>query len=262
MPSEPRQLLTCRTSLSEPEIEPPTRSEWPPTYLVSESRVRSAPCLSGFFLQLGGDRRAGCEIDQSVGRVRRRLDQNHADAPLGGGGLRRRAHLRDVEPVGEAEGRDAEGAHLVLQQRLGAAIERARMDDGVARTKEGEAGRGDRRHAAGEDGAFFRFVPDREPILEDFHVGVVEARIDEARFLAGLGQPPARGQVEEVLALLGVLEDEGRGQEDRRLERALRHGRRIAKAHHQRLGMELAVGDAVLVVVVLAHRAFPRRIRW
>jgi hypothetical protein len=201
-------------------------------------------------LELVGDHLAGGEIDEAVGRVGRRLDQDHGDPALGGGSLGDVAHLGDVEPVGEAEGRDAEGAHLVLQQGLGAAIERARMQDGVAGPQEGEAGRRDRRHAAGEDGAFLGLVPDRQAILEDFHVGVVEARIDQAGLLAGLGLAAARGQVEEVLALLGVLENEGRGQEDRRLQRALRHGRRIAEAHHQRLGMELAVGDPVLVIAV------------
>src|SRR5215207_10271515 len=49
VPSEPRQPLTCRTSASLPLIEPPTRSLWPPTYFVSESRERSAPCFNGFW---------------------------------------------------------------------------------------------------------------------------------------------------------------------------------------------------------------------
>jgi hypothetical protein len=85
------------------------------------------------------------------------------------------------------------------------------MEDRVAGPEEGEAGGRDRGHARGEDGAFLGLVPDRQAILEDLHVGMVEARIDKTGLLAGLGLTPARGEVEEVLALLGVLENEGRG---------------------------------------------------
>ena len=208
-------------------------------------------------LQLVGDHLAGGEIDEAVGRVGRCLHQDHRDAAFGSRFLRDLAHLSDIEPIGEAERRDAESPHLVLQQGLGAAIERARMDDRVARAQESEAGRRDRGHARGEDGAFLGLVPDRQAILEDFHVGMVEARIDQAGFLAGLELAASGREIEEILALLGVLEDEGRCEEDRRLERAFRHGRRIAEAHHQRLGVQLAVGDPVLVIAVVAHGCPP-----
>ena len=51
------------------------------------------------------------DVDQAVGRIGRRLDQDHADAALGGGSLRDRQRIcAHVDAVGEAEGGDAEGA--------------------------------------------------------------------------------------------------------------------------------------------------------
>jgi hypothetical protein len=104
----------------------------------------------------------------------------------------------------------------------------------IARPEKGKERRRNRRHAAGEDGGTLGLIPDRQPILKDFEVGVVEARIDQARFLARARLTTAGGKVEEILALLGILENDGRCEEDRRLERALRKARRIAVAHHQR----------------------------
>ena len=48
VPSAPRQRLIMVTSSLLPLIEPPTRSLWPPTYLVSDSSEISAPCFNGF----------------------------------------------------------------------------------------------------------------------------------------------------------------------------------------------------------------------
>ena len=44
-----RSARTGATSALEPTTPPATRSEWPPTYLVSEYMTRSAPCSSGFW---------------------------------------------------------------------------------------------------------------------------------------------------------------------------------------------------------------------
>jgi len=96
------------------------------------------------------------------------------------------------------------------------------MQNSIAGPQERQHDRGDRRHAAGEDGGAAGVVPDGEPILEDLEVRIVETGIDQAGFLARPRLPSARAQVEEILALLGRLEDEGRGQKDRWLQRALR----------------------------------------
>jgi hypothetical protein len=98
------------------------------------------------------------------------------------------------------------------------------VQNGIAWPQKGEKRRRNRRHAAGEDGGTIRLIPDRQPILKDFEVGVVEARIDQARFLARARLTAAGGKVEEILALLGILENEGRCQEDRRLEPSERPG--------------------------------------
>ena len=51
------------------------------------------------------------------------------------------------------------------------------------------------------------------------------------------------GQIEEILALLCILEDESRRKENRRLERSFRETWRIAVAHHQRFRVQPAIGD-------------------
>src|SRR5215203_2160530 len=71
---------------------------------------------------------------------------------------------------------------------------------------------------------------------------------------------PAAGHVvEELLAVLGRGEDEGRGEEDRRLHGAFRQRRVVAIAEHQGLGMELPVPEPVLVIAVVRHRSLPSR---
>ena len=272
---ELRQLITCFTRLASPLMLPPTRSLWPPTYLVSEHSEISAPHFSGVwnigpsivlstttggrcpcvFSKLVSDRRAGGEIDKTVGRIGGGFDEDQSHPAFRArrfGGL---AHFGDIDAVGKAESGDAECAHLVLEQRFGAAIEGPTMQNGVARPEKGEQRRRNRRHAAGEDGGTLGLIPDRQPILKDFEVGIVEARIDQTGFFARSRLTATGGKIEEILALLGVLENESRGQKDRRLERAFRKTRRIAVAHHQRLGMQAAIGYAVLVVIIIGHGA-------
>ena len=68
---------------------------------------------------------------------------------------------------------------------FGRGIERARMDDHVAGADEGQHQGRDRGHAAREGKRFLGVFPDPQAILEDFLVGAVEARIDEALGAAG-----------------------------------------------------------------------------
>ena len=67
----------------------------------------------------------------------------------------------------------------------------------------------------------------------------------------------ARRVVEEVAAFLGRAEHEGRGEEDRRLDRALRQGRVVAVAQHQGLGLQDVVADAGLGGARRGHGVSP-----
>ena len=197
---------------------------------------RSAPCASGLAqsgprkvlsIAIGGlspspnaasrAARNRLDVDQLIGRVGRAFEIDEADAALllalGDGRvdlLARRAR-REIDP-GHAELAEDLGDH-----RLGRRIERARMDDAVAGPDEGQQQRRDRRHAAGEGERVVGVFPDREPILQDLLVRPVEARVDEAFGAAG---PLAGHAFEEALTRCRILEHEGRGQEDRRLQRA------------------------------------------
>src|SRR5690606_15857232 len=84
--------------------------------------------------------------------------------------------------------------------------------------------------------------PHAEAILEDFLIGAVEARIDEAFGAAGAlaGDP-----FEMALARRRAGENEGRGREDRRLQGAFGQRWIEAVAHHQRRGFELVPADLV-----------------
>jgi hypothetical protein len=114
------------------------------------------------------------------------------------------------------------------------------MDDDVAGLDVGEEQGGDRRHARGEAQGVLGILPDAEPVLEYLLVGAVEARVDEA---FGAARPLAGDALEVALAGRGILEDEGRGQEDRRLQGAFRQRRIIAVAHHQGRRLQPAASD-------------------
>ena len=145
------------------------------------------------------------------------------------------------------------------------------MDDHVARLDEGQQQRRDRRHAAREGQRVLGVFPQLQPVLEDFLVGPVEARIDQA---LGAARALAGDAFEEALAVRRGLEHEGRGEEDRRLQRAFAERRVEAVAHHQGRRAELVVADgsrrrlglagrgraAELGFILVGHGALPRPI--
>ena len=149
------------------------------------------------------------EIDQAVRWIGRRLQHDQADAPFRQRLPHGRRDLAAVDPIRESHRRDSESRELIADQRLGATIERPAVQDRVARAQEGEQHRRDRRHAAREDGRAAGFIPDRKPIFQNLEIWIVEARVDQPGFLARPRRPPPRGHIEEVLALLSRLEDEG-----------------------------------------------------
>ena len=79
-----------------------------------------------------------------------------------------------------------------------------------------------------------------QPVLEDFLVGAVEARIDKA---LGAARALAGDSFEEAFAVRRILEHKGRGEEDRGLERPFAKLRVEAIAHHQGRRAELVIAD-------------------
>ena len=66
--------------------------------------------------------------------------------------------------------------------------------------------------------------------------------------------PEAVGELEERRAVLGGLEDEGGGLEDGRLGRALGPLGLVPVAHHEALGVERALPDPLVgLLVVIPH---------
>ena len=154
-----------------------------------------------------------------------------------------RADRGFVDAVREADRADGQTRERLGEEGLGPAIERLGMQDHVARAHEGEDRGRDRRHAGREQRALVGAFVDGKPVLDDLAVGMVEPRIDQA-CAHSLGRlAPAGYVIEEVLSVLRGLEDEGRRQEDRRLDGAFRQLRIVAVVQHQRFGMERVVAD-------------------
>ena len=194
------------------------------------------------------------DVDQRIERIGGRLRHDDRHAAERARLLDRPADARLVHAVGETDGLDTHRRQRLRDKRLGAAIERLRMQDDVARARIGEDRGGDRRHARGEEERRLGVLEHAQAVLDDLGVRVVEAAVDQPGSLAPRRLAPSRDVIEELLAVLGALEDEGGGEEHRRLDRALREMRVVAVAEHQRLGHEFSVADAVLVVAVLGHR--------
>jgi len=154
---------------------------------------------------------------------------------------------------------DAELRHDVEQKALGAAIERLGVGDHVAGAREAQQRRGDGGHARRENQRLLGLFPDREAVFEDFEVGIVEARIDEAEFLAWRALGEALAQRELALAVFGGFEGEGRGLEQRRLDRPLRQAWIVPEAHHLCLGAQRLPGDVCLAIA--AHDSPETRVR-
>ena len=197
------------------------------------------------------------DIDQRIGRIGRRLDQDDRYPSLAARLLRGGPNGGLAHAVDEADGADAEICHGARQQGFRSAVERLGVQNDVAGADEGQDRRGDRRHARSEQHAGLRALVDREPVLDDLAVGMVEARVDEAGG-AALGRLLAsRDIVEEVATFLGRAEHEGRREEDRRLHRALRQSRIVAIAQHHGLGLQGMVADMGLGRARRGHGVSP-----
>ena len=92
------------------------------------------------------------------------------------------------------------------------------MDDGVARTGQRQERGADCRHARGGEQCAFRAVEQRQSVLDDFRIGVVEAAIDQTSGTTVLRRRlAARHHVKKVGALFRRLKGERRRQEHRGL---------------------------------------------
>ncbi|MGX1256680.1 hypothetical protein AB7M37_001176 [Sinorhizobium fredii] len=207
---------------------------------MSQATIGLWPCLSPIFSAMRADH---CDVDQAVGGIGRRFDEDGGDAALAhrllGGG----ADGRFVNAIGKADGMDAEIEEGLGEQRLGAAVKRLRMQDRIARPHEGKQRGGDCRHAGGEECARFCAFIDGKAILDDLAVRMIEAGIDEPGADACRRFAPTRDEIEEVAAFLGGVEYEGRSQEYRWLDRAFRKLGVVTIVQHQRFGMQFVVAD-------------------
>ena len=158
------------------------------------------------------------------------------------------AELVDAGGVGAGRkltGRHAQIRQQVLQQVVGAAVDRPREQHGAAQRHQGQQRGRNGGHARRKDGARLGVVPQVEPVLEDLQIRVVEPAVDQPHGPLGVVRLEAVGVGEELLALLGAAEGEGRSQKNGRLDRPLRQLGAVAPTHHQRLGSAAAGGRPI-----------------
>ncbi len=188
---------------------PPMEVPWPPMNLVAELMTMSAPCSMGRVSMgdgggvvddegqavLVGDGGELVDVDDVELGVAEGLGVDGAGFGVDGG-----AQAGEVVGVDEADG-DAELGQGVVEEVVGAAVERGGGDDLVAGLGEGEDGEGLGGLAGGGgergDSAFER----GDALLEDVGGGVHDAGVDVAELL----------QAEEAGGVVGVVEDVGGG---------------------------------------------------
>ena len=153
------------------------------------------PCGTGRHLGAHGD------VDEElVGLAGVSMRNTPGGPPVG-----RQWPLRGLSAVAEQsnpEDVDAELGKDVLDQVVGAPVDRFTGHQQVAGTEVGEQGRGDGRHAGLEESGVLGAVPQGEPVFGDLDVGVVEPAVDQARLLPLGRLDLAEGDLEEVLCPL------------------------------------------------------------
>jgi hypothetical protein len=182
-------------------------------------------------------------VNQAVGGVRRGFDENHRYPAFADSLFRRQVDRGLVDTIGKADRSDGKAGKSLGEQGFGATIEWLGVEDHVARADEGEDRGRNRRHAGREQRAFVRALINREPVLDDLAVGMIEPRIHQARAHSLRRLTATRHKIEVILPILGGPEHEGRGQEDGWLDDALRQLRIVAVVQHQCFGMKHVIAD-------------------
>ncbi len=146
-----------------------------------------------------------------------RLDVEHVVERIADGlgverlrlGRERAPEVFRIVGIDEVRG-DAEAAQLVVELRVGAAVERARRHQLVARLHQRQQRRGLRRHARAHRQCRAAPFERRHALLEDGRRGIHHAAVDIAECL----------QVEQTGRMVGAVEDVGGSLVDRHGARA------------------------------------------
>ena len=193
------------------------------------------------------------EIEQRIGRIGGRLDIKKLDRPFLGSRFQRRAHAAGRQPVRDGVRPNAPLRKDLADQRLGAAIKRHGLHQLVARPQKSHQHRADRGHAAGRDRRVLRAVQQRQPVLHDLQVRMIEPAVHQPRRLALRQGLAARHQVKERRAVFGRAERKRGRQKHRRLDRPLGQIGIVAIGHHLGFGMQGTAEDVLLVVARVRH---------
>ena len=162
------------------------------------------------------------EIDDGGGRVGGGFRDDQLQRPQRHRRVRCGADIRLVGPVEIGRCMRPELRHYAVVEHIDAAIDWATVQHAVAGADMGQRNARMRGHAAAEGDRIFRPVNRRQPAFQ-----YVEARVAKPR-INMIGLPDQRAFIVEkgcmyVLGMLGRGIDEGRGHEDRRLDRSHAH---------------------------------------
>ncbi len=136
-----------------------------------------------------------------------------------------------------ADGRMA----VVMDEFMGTAIERIAVQQQVARPQVGEQARSDCTHAAGKCRRHFAAIPKPKSLLQDLHVGVVNATVYQPHFFPRM-TPFAMGHFEKCFSVFRRSEYEGGCLEYRAFNGPFAEFRLIPVAEHQGFGGKGMVG--------------------
>src|SRR6516225_6980226 len=165
-------------------------------------------------VEAGHDLPRTLELHHSVCGVRWRFDIKRRNRPLAARRLDGFFHRLAAALAKKADRGHTELRQDLLEEEIGAAIDGAGMDDHRAWSCVGpERGR-DCRHPRGEDETRFGPIPDGQPILEHFEVGIVDPAIDQSGLFIRALLPQTVGQLKELLPVLSRSKHESRGVED------------------------------------------------
>ncbi|MDT4848023.1 hypothetical protein FQZ97_821020 [compost metagenome] len=117
----------------------------------------------------------GCDIDQTVGRIGGRFNQDDRDSPLVCGFIGSLFNRSFMHTIGKGHSRNIEIMESLREQCFCATVKRLRMQDYVSRARKSKQGCRNCRHAGREQRATLGPFVNGKTILHDLAVGMIEA---------------------------------------------------------------------------------------
>jgi hypothetical protein len=195
--------------------------------------------------KLVGYRAAHGHVHQVVGRVGGRFEEDHGEAILFAGALDEPYEVFAARAGPESEHFDTPFGQNTVYKVGGTTVQGVAVQQQIARLQKFEKGRRNGRHAAFEGGTSFGAIPDFEALLQNFHIRIVQAAVNEPCFFPQAFFPQAISHLKECLSFFGSSECKRGCLENRAFYGAFRPLGTVAMRHHQGFRLEILFHNAV-----------------